>query len=258
MAAPVDSARQGTNITTAATSHAINVGSPVASTLLIVLVRFAAAPGTVTFTGYTSIVSDSSDASDDTTQWFWRYADGAEGATDTLTTVNSVKLAAICWEVTGAENAQPPVSTVAAGTTAANTAQSNSAVPTTPPQDTLYISGAGGDGEVGAYTAVPTNYANLVTANSGTGGTAASNCFMGGGSRQIAASASDDAGVFTHAAHTTGWTAFAVAIRPPENRHPAMNHASTALLMSGLRKAWHRRKSGIFVPDLWLPEGVHA
>lgn len=213
MAAPVDSARQGTNISTAGTSHAINVGSPVSGTLLIVFVRFAAAPGTVTFTGYTSIVSDSSDAADDTTQVFWRWADGTEGATDTLTTANSVKLGAICWEVTGAQNEQPNVSTVVVGTTTANTANSGSVAPVSAPRDTLYISMCGGDGEVGAYTAVPTNYANLVVANSGTGGAAASNCFIGGASRQITSSSSDDAGAFTHAAHTTGWTGFAVAIR---------------------------------------------
>jgi hypothetical protein len=214
VAAPTDSARQGTNISTAATSHAINVGSPVSGTLLIVFVRFAADPGTVGFAGYAVLAGpDATDASDDTTTWFWRVADGTEGATDTLTTANSVKLGAISWEVTGADNQKPGVSTVNVGTTAANTAQSNSAAPIIPPQDTLYISGAGGDGEVGAYTAVPANYANLATANSGTGGLPATNVFMGGASRQITASSSDDAGVFTHAAHTTGWTAFAFAIR---------------------------------------------
>ena len=103
MASPVDSARVATNIATAATSHAINVGSPVAGTLLVVNVRFAAAPGAVTFTGYTQFgVTETSDASDDETRFYYRQADGTEGATDTLATTNSVKLAAICWEITGA------------------------------------------------------------------------------------------------------------------------------------------------------------
>lgn len=215
MAAPVDSARINTNIATAATSHNINVGSPVADTLLIVFLRWAAAPGTVTFTGYTNIVQDATDASDDQTAVWWRWADGTEGASDALGTVNSVKGAAICWEVTGGANETPGISAVAIGTTAVNSANPNSAAPNSPPQDTLYLALAGGDGEVGAYTAVPTNYANLIAANSGTGGAAASNCFMGGGSRQITASSSDDPGAFTHAVHTNGWTAFTVAIREP-------------------------------------------
>lgn len=219
MAAPVDSARQGTNITTAGTSHAINVGSPVSGTLLVVFVRFAGAPGTVTFTGYTQIASDTSDASDDQTMVFVRKADGAEGATDTLTTGNSVKLAAMAYEVTGAEDPTlnaPAISTVAIGTTAANTANPQSVAPIGAPQDTLYLALAAGDGEVGAYTAAPTNYSNLATANSGTGGAAASNCFLGTASRQLSASSSDDPGVFTHGGHNAGWTAFALAIRPPQ------------------------------------------
>lgn len=217
MAAPVDSARQGTNVTTAATAHTINVGSPVTGTLLIVFIRMAGSPGSDTFTGYTNIIDfENSDASDDFTSIYWRWADGTEGATDPYSTGNSLKLAAICWEITGAANEAPTVSSVAVGTTTANTANPNSVAPTGAPQDTLYIAMSGGDGEVGAYTAAPTNYANLQTANSGTGGAAATNCFIGGASRQISASSSDDPGAFTHAAHTTGWTAFTIAIRSPQ------------------------------------------
>jgi hypothetical protein len=218
MAAPVDSARQGTNISTAGTSHAINVGSPVAGTLLIVFVRFAAAPGTVTFTGYTLIAGpDTSDATDDETRIYARVADGAEGATDTLTTGNSVKLAAMAYEITGADStiANIHVSTVAVGTTTANTANPTSVAPVSAPEDTLYLALAAGDGE-SAYTAVPTNYANLGTANSGTGGAVATNCFLGTGSRALTASSSEDPGAFTHAAHSNGWTAYALAIVGPQ------------------------------------------
>jgi hypothetical protein len=232
MAAPADSARQATNISTAATSHAINVGSPVAGTLLIVFLRYAAAPGAIGFTGYTLIVNDSSDASDDTTEVYYRWADGNEGATDTLTTVNSIKLGAISWEVTGAAPEAPKISAVAVGTTVANTCDPNSVAPAGPPQDTLYIVMGGEDQEVGAFTAAPTNYGNLIAANSGTGGLPATNVLMGGASRQINASSSDNAGAFTHAAAATGWTAFAVAIRPPSQINPvralqAVNRGAT-------------------------------
>lgn len=218
MAAPVDSARQGTNITTAGTSHAINVGSPAAGTLLIVLVRFAASAGTVAFSGYSLIFADTSDASDDRTDVWCRLADGTEGATDTLTTTNSVKLAAICWEITGAEDpniSQPEYNTSAVGTTAANGADPGSAAPFGPPADTLYLAMMGLDGEGNAPTVAPSSYSNLTTANSGTGGSAATNCSIGGASRQISSSSSEDAGNFTHGAATTGWTAFTISVRPP-------------------------------------------
>lgn len=216
MASPVDSARQGTNITTAGTSHAINVGSPTAGTLLVVFVRFAGAPGAVTFAGYTQLASDTSDASDDTSAVYWRLADGTEGATDTLTTGNSIKLCAMGWEITGAEHPgarAPEISTVAVGTTSANTADPGTCTPTGGSKDYLFLAIAAQDGEVGAYTASPTNYSAVTTANSGTGGTPASNCYMGVGSRQLTAS-SENPGTFTHGAATTGWTAWTVAIHP--------------------------------------------
>ncbi len=189
-------------------------------------VRFAADPSTVTFTGYTVLAGpDATDASDDTTTVFYRWADGTEGATDTMTTTNSVKLGAICWEVTGAQNPSvriPNVSIVAVGTTAANSASPNSVSVANAPKDTLYIAMAGGDQETGAFTAAPTNYVNLATANSGTGGAAQTNVIMGGASRQITASSSDDAGTFTHAAMVNGWTAFAIAITQPYGIHSGL------------------------------------
>jgi hypothetical protein len=217
MASPVDAGRNATNVSTASTSWAVNVGSPAAGTLLIVFLRFAAAPGTITFTGYTPLVAgDTSDASDDTTAIYYRWADGTEGATDTCAPTNSVKGAAICWRITGAANPAtqaPEVSSVAVGTTAANSANPNSVSGTGGSKDYLFLAMAAGDGESGAYTGAPTNYTNLQAANSGTGGLPATNCLMGGASRQLTA-ASDDPGAFTHAAHTTGWTAYTVVVHP--------------------------------------------
>jgi hypothetical protein len=215
VAAPVDSARQGTNITTAGTSHAINVGSPASGTLLVVAVRFAVAPGTVTFTGYNLIATSDVDASDDTMNIYTRVADGSEGATDTLTTANSTKLAAICWEITGA-GTSITVPNPATFTTAANSANPPAVAPVEGSRTYLILAIAGQDGEVGAYTAAPTNYTSpgLVTANSGTGGAASSNCYMGGASRQVTGTG-DDPGVFTHGAATAGGLAWTVAIHPP-------------------------------------------
>lgn len=235
MAAPTDGARINTNVSTAATTHNVNVGSPVLGTLLIVFSRFPADPGAVTFTGYTVLAGpNTSDATDDTTTIFYRWADGAEGASDVLSPTNSVKGAHLSWEILGAEHpasSLPQVSAVSVGTTTLNTATGNSASVVIPPRDTLYLTMAAGDGEVGAYTAAPTNYVNLVVGNSGTGGLAATNCFIGGASRQILASTSDDPGVFTHAAHTGGWTAYTVAIAEAHvfPRHPATIFQDPAL-----------------------------
>lgn len=217
MAFPVDSARQATNITTAATSHAINVGSPVSGDLLVVFARFAGAPGAVTFTGYTPIVTaEASDASDDVTYVWYRAADGTEGATDTLTTGNSIKAAAIGWVVKGARDpivSAPAVSTVAVGTTTLNTCDPASVNGAIGSADYLFLALGGMDGEVGAFTAAPTNYTNFQAANSGTASTAGTNVLIGGGSRQLTGS-SDNPGVFTHAAANSAWTAFTVAIAP--------------------------------------------
>ena len=47
-----------------------------------------------------------------------------------------------------------------------------------------------------------------------------------------------------------------VEFESQERSHPGLGFASTAVMMEGLRRAWHRRRSGIFVPDLWTPEGA--
>jgi hypothetical protein len=235
MASPVDASRIQSQTTTANTSHVVNTTNPPAGVLLIVLLRFAAAPGTVTFTGYTPLASDASDASDDQTSIYYRWTDGTEGASDAMTTANSVKYAGLTWRITGAENpaiTAPEISAVAVGTTAANSANPASRAVTGGPKDVLYLALAGGDGEVGAYTAAPTNYVNLAATNSGTGGAAATNCFIGGASRAITASSSDDPGAFTHGAHLAGWTAFTVVVHPAGaafiNAAPGSYSVSTA------------------------------
>lgn len=215
MASPSET-RTSTSVATAATSFNINVGSPAASQLLVVFVRFAGAPGTVTFTGYTPFVSaEASDASDDVTYLFYREATGSEGATDPLSCVNSVKLASITWIVTGAEDPAvqaPQNSTVAVGT---NTAPDATTVtPTGGSKDYLFLYVLGCDGETQTF-GIPATYANLVNQNSGTGGAAATNCRVGGGSRQLTAASEDPAAASLDLAPTTGWTAFVVAVHPP-------------------------------------------
>lgn len=216
MSSPVDSNRVGTNGTSAATSHPINVGSPAAGKLLIIFCRYGGNPGVTTFTGYTRFGVDSSDASDDVTEVYYRWTDGNEGATDTLTTANSIKMGAICWIISDAANPNdnpPEISTVATGGTTANTCNPASISPTGGSKDYLFLALGGQDGETGSYSGVPSGYANLITAGSGTSGQASTNVLMGGGSLQKTGS-SEDPGVFTHNAANSAWTAFTVAVYP--------------------------------------------
>lgn len=231
--------------TTAGTSHTISLGSPTAGWIIVVFVRYAGAPGTVTFTGYTSLVSDSSDASDDTTQIFWKLSDGTEGADDTLTTANSIKLAAFSVRASEAANRAPAISAVAVGTTVANTCSPNNVAPTQLLEDTLYLAFGGCDGE-STFTAAPTNYTNFQGATSGTGGAVATNCFIGAGVRTILGSTGDDAGTFTHGAANAGWTAFAVALSGRDTYAAPTNYGTHAVF--NRRVPWWRRRSGIFVP----------
>ena len=217
MAAPVDAGRAVTNIATATQFWAVNYPASIAAgDLLLTWMRASSTANGGPPSAWTGLViAEASDASDDRSQIYWKVAVGNESGTVTYDWDVSCKGAAIIWRITGAVNPLDvalTVSTVAIGTTAANSANPGSVAPTGAPKDTLYVAMAGGDGEVGAYTAAPTNYSNLAVANSGTGGAAATNCFIGGATRQILASSSDDPGVFTHGAHVNGWTAFTVAV----------------------------------------------
>jgi hypothetical protein len=222
VAAPVDAGRATTGVSTSADPWAIvNLPASIAAgDLLIMFCRAALAAGTIngptTQAWQTLYASASPDAADDNSAWFYRWADGSEGASTSVDLAATSKGGVIVWRITGAENpaTQPPeLPTPNTGTTSANTANGPNVVPTGGSKDYLFLTAAGQDGEVGAYTAVPTNYANLAAITSGTGGLPATNVQMGGGSRQLTA-ASEDPGVFTHAAAAAGWTGFTVAVHP--------------------------------------------
>lgn len=215
MASPVDAARAATNVSTAATPWTVTLPAGVAAGDLLIAF-FRGSTNTITsFTGWTQLALDSSDATDDQTGVYWRASDGADPVSIAWTA--NTKGAVITWRITGAADPAvraPEISAVAVGTTVANTCQPNTVTPTGGSKDYLFLVCGGEDGEVGAFTGAPTNYVNLQAANSGTGGAAASNVLMGGASRQLTA-ASASPGAFTHGAATTGWTAFAVAVHPP-------------------------------------------
>lgn len=220
MASPVDAGRVGTNITTAGTTHNINVGSPAAGDLLIALIRVAGDDGGVggQINSWTLIDWDAEvDATDDNTFLYAKFATGSEGATQTFITTNSLKVSAIVWRITGAR-ATPTSAADFAGpvtfTTAANSADPPSLSVPGGPLDVLYLAVMAMGGEANTPTAGPSGYSNFVSANSGTGGAAATNCSCAGATKAAAASSSDNPGVFTHAAATGGGVAYTIVILP--------------------------------------------
>ena len=213
MAAPVDAARTTTSISTAGTTHTINTGTPANGDLALVFGRFAAAPGTVTFTGYTAMpdTPNTTDLSDDTSLCWWRQCNGTEGATDTASTVNSVKGAFIYYRITGAQNpaTTPPTDESANTGTSAN-AQASSLSSLTL-ADYLFVLWAGCDGELITFTAA-SGYSNVVNANSGVTGASATNCCVGSCTKQVLATTNEFPGAFTNGAPSTGYTAWLIAV----------------------------------------------
>jgi hypothetical protein len=202
---------------TATLSHTLlfQVPNPSAGELIVMFIRFAAAPGTITATGYTAFAGpDSSDASDDTSAIYYRWADGTEGGADTITTANSVKSAGTGCIVQGAENPAtqaPQTSTVAIGTGA--NADPTTVTPTGGAKDYLWLSYLGMDGET-QTASIGGGWSLQGADNSGTGGAAATNCLTWQATFASNA-ASMDPPAWTSSAPANGWTAWAVAVHPP-------------------------------------------
>lgn len=233
MASPVDAGRSPTVISTATTPLVFNLPASIAAgETLILFIRLPTAITLTTPTGWTALISaNTADASDDNTYVYWRKADGAEGATVSITPSGSSKAAGIAWRITGAADPTtraPEAGAVVVTTTTANTCNPGAVTPTGGSKDYLFLALAGADGEL-IFGTQPTNYVNLTTADSGAAGATASNCFIGGSSRQLTAS-TEDPGVYTHGAANAGTTGITVAV------HPAGPAATSLVFPSRLRQ----------------------
>lgn len=60
------------------------------------------------------------------------------------------------------------------------------------------------------------------------------------------------------ATSASAYASVAIELECQDVKQPAAFHAGTAFLAEKLRDTWKRRRSGIFVPDLWLPEGARV
>lgn len=217
MASPVDAGQVGTSGTTATTSPVVDLpGSIAAGNLLIIKIRNMAG-GTMAWpSGWTEFLENSADATNDTTGMGWRAADGSEGASVTLTNLFSAsgKFGALAWRITGAADPtiQPPETAVAVGTNTTPDAPNIS--PTGGSKDYLFLAAMGWDGESFIVNGDPTGYGNVIVADSGTGGSAATNGGVRGLSRQATAGSENPSSWTLNAAPNAGWTAVVVAVHP--------------------------------------------
>lgn len=216
MASPVDAARTPTSITASTASPlSINLPSSIsAGHLLVMIIR---SPSGATFTtpsGWTALVSNNTaDGSDDTTSIYYRIADGAEGATVSVTVSASTKASAVVWRITGSSSTDAPqLSTIATGNS--TVPDPTTVTPTGGSKDYLFLWLGGWEGEqTSPPTSDLTNYVNETGADTGTGGAVATNCRVGGASRQLTAS-SENPPVWGALSVADDWSAWAMAVHP--------------------------------------------
>lgn len=206
-----------TAVSTAGTSHVINLPSLAAGNLCIILLNRGVGAGTFnTLSGWTELLDEAT--VNGMTIWY-RLCDGSEGATVTFTSTGSTRSAALAYEISGA--ADPAVQAPQLSTIAVNTNTSPNATTCTPTggaKDYLWISFFGCGGEEAdddtwctAAPATPSAFSNLVQKACGIAGSS-----LGGiiAAAQLASNASSmDAGAFTLAA-SLSWRAYTMAIHP--------------------------------------------
>lgn len=230
-----------TAVSTAGTSHAINLPTGIAAGDLIVILldKGSTAATFNSLAGWTEVVDENS--ANGITVWA-RDADGSEGATVTFTSSASTRSASISYRITGAATTAqqlPELSTVATGSSTAPDA--TTCTPTGGVKDYLWITFFGRAGEEADddtwATSAPTNYSNLLQKACGVAGTN-----LGGiiaSAERTNNAASEDAGAFTIA--TGSWRAYTLAIHPapvqptgdPYQRDPRWYRANIFFRPSG-------------------------
>lgn len=179
MAFPVDQDRVGTNSTVSGTSHSLNLPASIAAgDMLFAIVRCPASTTITWPAGWTEHEQLSSDATDDETSIAFRYADGTEGATITITLGTSRVLVGLCYRITGAVGIA--ISAAATGSASQPNSPNLSEILTSA-RDVLWLS-IGGCDDAETLTSGPASYSNAtVQASTATG---ASGCTVYGASLQ--------------------------------------------------------------------------
>lgn len=213
MAAPTVAGTNESAVTTAGTSHTVNLPASIAAgDLLIVLFGHAVNVTLNALTGWSELVDD---GVANGIGVLWRRADGTEGATITVVTSGSTKSCHISYRISGANNTSAPaISTVATGTSAAP--DPSICNPGTS-KDRLWITffvqaGEEADDDTWCNNAA-TNYGSLLQITTGTGGLPATNCSIASCVRTLTASSEDAVWPAATTDQSLGWRAHTIGIQ---------------------------------------------
>lgn len=159
---------------------------------------------------------------------FYKIADGTEaGTTPTWTASVSTTGQWHAIRITGWHGTTPPEGTTASGD--ATNANPPSATPSWGSDDNLWIAVAGNSatGETSGFTAAPTNYSNLQSNGTSSGGSSVN---LATATRQLAASV-DDPGTFTPNSNRF-WAAATVVVSPASGATTTSTSSSTSISTS--------------------------
>jgi hypothetical protein len=189
------------------TSHVVNLPANIVTGNLLIVQFTAKNNPVVTWpAGWTDAINDGPDiANASRTEVHYRFADGSEGATITITTDTPQTSGHRSWRIVGAHETTPPEGAAVTGA---------SATPDPPNLDTtawdledsLWLALAGATSNTGV-TAYPTNYTNTFLRRVAGGPTIAS------AERSLNVSA-ENPDTFTLTAGSAAWRAVTVAVRP--------------------------------------------
>lgn len=216
MAAPTVAGTNESAVTTAGTTHTVNLPTSIAAgDLLIVLFGHAQAVTLNSLAGWNELVDD---GVANGIGVLWRRADGTEtGSPPTISvgTSGSTKSCHISYRISGANNTSAPaISTVATGTSAAPD-------PTTcnpgTSKDRLWITffvnaGEEADDDTWCNNAA-TGYGSLLQKTTGTGGLPATNCSIASCVKTATASSDDAAWPAASTDQSLGWRAMTIGIQ---------------------------------------------
>ncbi len=201
-----------TAVSTAATSHPLNMPSSiVAGELLIACCGFGVTATVSNWNGFTAIPGGGVNIGGGTSSVWCGYKIAAGGDTLTVTSSTSAKSASVVFRVSGHHTSTAPE-----GLTADTSSAGDPDPPSLDPaawgaEDTLWIAVGIVEGPSLWTADAPTNYTNIGDTNS-TGGGAATNVAIAVAYRQLNAS-SENPGAF-NAATNDEWAGVTIAIRP--------------------------------------------
>lgn len=193
------------------TTHSVSLPASIAAGDLLVVYFGGWGGGTLTWPAGWTPLFDTSNGTAARLAAAYRFADGSEGGSISVTSSTSIRSAHISYRITGAHSSTAPVvGTATTGTSAAGDPPSLS--PAGGAKDYLWLAGVG-FGSTTAASAAPANYTNLLTRND-------TNAGVGSARRELNAS-SENPGGFTNP--FSSWVANVVAIYPgPDFRNAAV------------------------------------